>query len=309
MKVIEIDLDKRSPEYGRMLCEELERGNILVLRPSPFAPSDADAGYLRDQKGTGGATHKNIAYKPSLEQITGTPEQGENRERLLQILGDYSRGALQCLASLFPGYSQAWRVDYASFRPVEEQGRDLPLSKRNDLMHVDAFPSRPTYGGRILRAFTNIHPTRDRVWGTSDAFEVLAQQYAVQAGLLKLTGPLSEARRVAVGALGKMGLKTPRRSAYDEFMLRFHHFLKACDEFQKSGLRDSTAFGPGATWICFTDHIAHAALSGQFALEQTCIVPFSAMLLPDISPLRQLEKLAGCDLVPRHVLATTAAAA
>ena len=30
-----------------------------------------------------------------------------------------------------------------SYRPAEdeEQGRDLPLHKRNDLLHVDAFPS------------------------------------------------------------------------------------------------------------------------------------------------------------------------
>src|SRR5260221_266258 len=105
------------------------------------------------------------------------------------ILAKYSKGAVASLSALFPQYASTWRVDYASFRPVEEQGRNLPLRHRNDLMHLDAFPTRPTHGGRILRLFTNLHPTRDRVWGTADSFEDLAQRYAVAAGLKGVVTP------------------------------------------------------------------------------------------------------------------------
>jgi len=62
------------------------------------------------------------------------------------------------------------KLDFASFRPLEEQGRDLSLHKRNDLLHVDAFPSRPTHGGRILRVFANINPSVGRVWNVGEPF-------------------------------------------------------------------------------------------------------------------------------------------
>ena len=47
-------------------------------------------------------------------------------------------------------------------------------ASRNDLIHVDNFPSRPSNGDRLLRVFANINPERPRVWVTSDAFEALA---------------------------------------------------------------------------------------------------------------------------------------
>jgi hypothetical protein len=50
-------------------------------------------------------------------------------------------------------------------------------------------------------------------------------------------------------------------------------------------------FPPGATWVCFTDWVSHAAISGQYALEQTFYVPVGAMKRPRLSPLRVLERL------------------
>jgi hypothetical protein len=174
-------------------------------------------------------------------------------------------------------------------------------------MHVDAFPTRPTHGGRILRLFTNIHPTRDRVWGTADPFEKIAERHAVAAGLMEVSGWPSSLRRNIMSAANKMGFKAPDRSAYDDFMLRFHHYLKADAEFQATGQRQTATFPPGASWITFTDQVAHRALSGQYALEQTCIVPFGAMLQPEYSPVTVLERIAGTRLVvpERLVLAAS----
>src|ERR1051325_7627570 len=74
---------------------------------------------------------------------------------------------------------------FAGFRALEEQGRELPLHKRNDLLHVDAFPTRPTHGGRILRVFTNLHHSKMRVWNVGEAFPELASRLAANAGLEK----------------------------------------------------------------------------------------------------------------------------
>lgn len=294
------------PRASDTLCRHLEQGDILLVREAPFVPRGDDAEFLRAQHQAVGQSHKNIAYKPNRRQVTGVEATNSaDAARLRAILEAYSRGALEFLARLLPRYAASWTVDYASFRPFEEHGRDLPLSRRNDLMHVDAFPTRPTHGGRILRAFTNLHPTRDRVWVTADPFEELAARYAAAAGLPAVTGPAAGLRRQAAKLTRLVGVKAPDRSPYDEFMLRFHHFLKANEEFQQSGRRDESAFGPGDTWISFTDQIAHAVLSGQYALEQTCIVPHASMLEPDRSPLSVLERLAGQPLAAHAEAAVT----
>ncbi len=291
MELVTIEPRLNDIEYSKGLCEHLERGDILVLENTPFKPSEDDCAFLRAQKQTGSSNHKNIAYKPHLDKTSGVEESNAAETlRLQTIMADYSKGALEFLGALFPQYSASWKVDYASFRPVEEQGRALPLNARNDLMHVDAFPTRPTYGGRILRAFTNIHPEKARVWGVSDDFPILAEHYAKAAGLDKAQG--SGGVR---GALGKL-IGQPERSAYDEFMLGFHTYLKSNEDFQKNGVRHECPFPPSATWISFTDGIAHKASSGQFAMEQTCIVPREAMLLPELSPIAILEKIAGRPL-------------
>lgn len=306
MELIAIDVERIGAEYARSLGEQLERGNILLLDPTPFLPSEKDCEFLRSQKQTDSGAHKNIAYKPHLNKITGADADSTSAEQMKRILSAYSAGALDYLSRLFPDYARQWKVDYASFRPVEEQGRKLPIRHRNDLMHLDAFPTRPTHGGRILRAFTNLHPTRDRVWGTAGPFEELAKKYAMDAGLGQVSTPLAETRR-RIAQLGKLvGLRVPNRSAYDEFMLRFHHYLKTNADFQQNGQTQTAAFPPGSTWITFTDQVAHKAASGQYAIEQTCIVPYAAMLFPEIAPVSVLEKLAGRKLVSPQALAAAA---
>src|SRR6185503_17709743 len=98
------------------LCRLLEKGNILLLDPTPFAPSDEDGAFLREQKQTASASHKNIAYKPHLDKVTGVNKESvESAERTRRIISEYSRGALSTMSGLFPNYAQYWRVDYASF--------------------------------------------------------------------------------------------------------------------------------------------------------------------------------------------------
>ncbi len=85
-------------------------------------------------------------------------------------------------------------------------------------------------------------------------------------------------------------------SPYDQFMLRFHNFLKENGEFQRSCTKQRWEFPPGSTWVVFTDMVSHAVLAGQFALEQTFIVSRKALLLPHKAPIHILEKLCGCSL-------------
>ena len=89
------------------------------------------------------------------------------------------------------------------------------------------------------------------------------------------------------------GLKAVDHSAYDLFMLRFHDYLKENSAFQQNCPKIRLEFQPGWTWICYTDSVAHAVLSGRYALEQTFIIPLPCLVTPDKAPIRVLERLAG----------------
>jgi hypothetical protein len=84
-----------------------------------------------------------------------------------------------------------------------------------------------------------------------------------------------------------------RRTEYDHIMLGIHDAMKADTEYQSQVPQTQLAFPPGVTWACFTDRVSHAAMSGQFALEQTFYLPVDAMNDPASTPLRVLERLAG----------------
>jgi len=159
----------------------LEQGDILFFPVTPFNLPDADQAFLRSISGVGAARHKNVAYKTALDKVTGY-ESGD-AERLRVVFRSYSERVIAFTRKLLPRYAKHWKIDYASFRSEEEEGRDLPWKKRNDLLHVDAFPSRPTNGDLILRIFTNLNVSKPRAWLTGEPFEVVAAQYANDAGL------------------------------------------------------------------------------------------------------------------------------
>jgi len=280
-------------------CEQLEAGQILFFDGIPYDFPQIDRDFLLQQRQSDSRIHKNISYRPKQDLLRGSvSDSKEDMDRLHQIMRHFSEEITGLLTRVLAPYAAHWSLDYASYRPEEEQGRDLSVHKRNDLLHVDAFPSRPTRGGRILRCFTNINPTRTRNWLTTDRFPTLAAKYARQAGLEEIarsgdaTGSFFNALKRAVG------IKTVDRSAYDKFMLRFHDYLKENNDFQANCEKIHINFPPMATWMCYTDSVPHAVLSGQYALEQTFIIPVRALVTPEKSPIRILEKLAGRPLAP-----------
>ena len=79
-------------------------------------------------------------------------------------------------------------------------------------------------------------------------------------------------------------------------MLQLHDLMKADTEYQAAAPQTSFEFPAGSTWMAFTDQVSHAAMAGQFQLEQTFLLPIDAMLDPQRSPLRVLERLIGRPL-------------
>src|SRR5215831_12824144 len=128
MPLVDVDaLRGAGPEgSGDALARWLEEGRILLFRRPPFPIPDADRDFLLSRRQGGGRLHKNIAYRPARDRMTGAAGSRADVERLHRVLRAYSGAALDFLARRFPGYARSWHVDYASFRPIEEEGRSLP---------------------------------------------------------------------------------------------------------------------------------------------------------------------------------------
>src|ERR1700741_1703857 len=280
------------PREPRRLCAELESGNIILLARSPIVIPDEDRELLLERRHQQSRSpyHKNIAYRPVEDRITGLSGSAHAKsEHLSRILRDYSERVAEFLSSLLTPYAHKWKLDYASYRPIQEKARPARLHARNDLLHFDSFPTRPTNGARILRFFTNINPRESRVWITSQTFEALGPRFASAAGLSASSRWEGMVRFIAP----LMRLVGPNRPPYDEFMRRCHDLMKEDINFQENTPKQYWEFAPNSSWVVFTDCVSHAVLSGQYALEQTFLIPQDALVLPQRSPLAILERVLG----------------
>jgi hypothetical protein len=251
---------------------------------------------------SGSAAVKNISYHASTGHLEGYDSCSGDSSRLARVLSDYGETIRHLAAQMLSPYAQHLQADLISFRPIEEEGRTLPMLSRNDLLHIDAFPSRPARDRRILRFFTNLHFSKPRVWLTTDSFAQLAHQMALDAGLRRCAfgadGIMQRIRQALLAAAPSRRLSAVvGRSNYDRFMLQFHDYLKMNASFQDSCPKTRLEFPPGSTWAAFTDAVPHAVMSGVCAVEQTFFLPVSTMLDQCKSPLRILEAMVGASLV------------
>jgi hypothetical protein len=281
------------------LEERLEQGEVIYYPICPFpVPAGADRDFLLRQS-LASRAHKNVSYNPRTGKAAGFRAQGpEQAERLRVLLATFSTTVTDWLKGMLPRYAAHWRSDAVSFRPEEEATRRLRWKARNDLLHVDAFPSRPTGGDRILRVFVNVNPTEPRIWATSQGFAQLLERFGKAAGLPSEhdLGVLPKIRR---GLVTLFDPKRRKRTKYDQFMLRFHDYLKRNETFQESGPKRFWSFPPGSAWMVFTDFVSHAALRGRFALEHSYFVPARAMALPEMTPAALLERACGVPVLQR----------
>ena len=293
-----------SPQQARQWCQRLEEGNVLFFPQTPISLPEQDRAFLLGLGHSHRSLHKNLAYKPHLDRIAGADLQAADphaAQHLLHCMRAYSQQVQKFLTDFLSPYQARWQVDYASYRPLQEKNRTLPLHKRNDLMHTDAFPTRPTQGARILRFFNNIHPEESRHWIVGEPFRALLPQFVPESfPLPRAESGWQSGTRAALCQLG-LGALLPalRRSPYDQFMMRFHNFLKENSAYQRSGWREELCLPPGSSWMVYTDMVPHAVLSGQCALEQTILVAPEALQAPEHAPLTVLEAYAGQPLTRR----------
>jgi hypothetical protein len=234
-------------------------------------------------------TAKNISYDPGRDQLKGTAASGAEREILRGMLARYAADTKALLEALFPAYRPFLQQARTSFRPSEIVGRKTSYRKDDQRLHTDAFPSRPTHGARILRVFTNLNREGvGRVWRVGEPFKPYAERF------FPLVKPPLPGSALFLAALQ---ITKGRRSRYDHVMLQLHDLVKKDLRYQKEAEQVQVVFPPGSTWVVFTDQVLHAAMSGQYLLEQTFHLPVMAQHNPSLSPLKVLEKLSGRPLV------------
>jgi hypothetical protein len=122
-----------------------------------------------------------------------------------------------------------------------------------------------------------------------EPFETMARTL-----LPRIRGPLPGSATV----LAALHVTKGRRSRYDHLMLNLHDRAKEDLAYQRECGQQVVRFAAGATWICFSDQVMHAAVSGQYMLEQTIHLPISALYEPQQAPIAILERLTGRSLIP-----------
>ena len=273
------------PALQNQAISALESGQVLFLPHLSFNLSPTETRFLSPMWSDGKS--KNISYDG--QAIKGAQGAESDLEQLKTMIARFANQSTRLVADLFPKYVPHLGHGRTSFRPFEVEQRASSYKKDDKRLHVDAFPSRPTHGERILRVFANINPdNRPRIWRVGEPFESLANHYLPQ---IKQPFPGS------AWLMDKLGITKGRRSEYDHIMLNLHDKMKADMDYQKNGPQQELALPAGCAWIVFSDQVLHAAMSGQYMLEQTFHLPLTALHNQQTAPLKVLERLTGRPLV------------
>jgi len=289
--VLSLDIARWRPDVAptdtERYARDLESGAVLVLPRLAFALSRDERRFLDVRWSDGRA--KNISLDRGA--IKGARGDDADLLALTAMVARFAADASALIAALFPRYAPYLTRARTSYRPHAAAGRAVSWRKDDTRLHVDAFPSRPNRGVRILRVFCNVNPNgEDRVWRVGEAFEPMAQQFlpGIRA-MLPGEAAILAALRVTKSA----------RSEYDHLMLGLHDAAKGDLGYQHASEQREVRFAPGTTWICFSDQVMHAASSGQYMLEQTTHLPIDALYEPHRSPLAVLERITGRTLISR----------
>jgi hypothetical protein len=276
------------PEGGADLAciVALEAGKVLYFPSLGFAPLPAEARLFTPE--IRAPNSRNVSLD-ACGRLKGAAGDAPTQAALAAMLMRFRAQAQALLAALCPGYTDSLRCGAASFRPLLVETRAQSWRADDRLLHVDAFPSRPNRGERLLRVFANVNPDGvARVWRIGEPFEQVAQRFLPR---------MKRYRPWRARGLQALGVTKSLRSEYDHLMLQLHDGMKSDRQYQQNAPQLKFAFASGTIWVCFSDQTSHAALSGQYLLEQTMQLPPGREYDSTASPLAILSRLTGRVLV------------
>jgi hypothetical protein len=264
----------------------LEDGGVLSFSHLPFVLGPTERRFLDERWADGRA--KNISVRWPSGELRGAAGSAQDLAELRAMIVRYAEQSEAFALRLFPHYRGHLRRGNTSFRPANVAGRETSWRKDDTRLHIDAFPSNPMHGTRLLRVFCNVNPNgAPREWRVGEPFPAHARRY-----LASITRPLPG----SAALMRAIGVTKRRRTEYDHVMLQLHDHAKADLEFQKSAPQARVDFAPGTTWVVYSDQVLHAAMGGQHMMEQTFYLDAEHLQRPETSPLRVLERLLGRPL-------------
>ena len=259
--------------------EVIEHGGILCF-PNLRFELTADERRLLDA-GVADGSAKNISLRGPNDEVRGAA--AAHADALRRMIQRYRAQATTLAERLFPHYRGRLKPGNPSYRPVGIEGRETSWRKDDTRLHVDAFPSNPMHGQRLLRVFHNLNPRgQPRSWRVGEPFEDFARRF-----LPAIPRPLPG----SAALLHALHITKSRRSAYDHYMLQLHDRVKADAAYQRDAPQQAIDFAPGTTWVVYSDQVLHAAMGGQFMMEQTFYLDPSHLQTPASAPLAVLQRL------------------
>ena len=286
-QIVEIDFIDWAEAHSRPeWTAAVEAGKVLYFPRLGFAVQPEEQALLREDTLAPKSRNVSLGADGVLKGAAGS---AQDQQALAAMVGRFRQQALQLVDDLLPEYKGQLRVAPTSFRPKQVETRAQSVRADDQRMHVDAFPSRPSYGERLLRVFTNLNPHGvPRVWRVGEDFETIARRFLPQAKPYRLW---------QAKLLNTVHATKSLRSEYDHLMLQLHDLMKFDEQYQKNGTQVTVPFPPGSVWVCFSDQATHAVMSGQFMMEQTLYLPPGKEVDPQASPLAILTRLVGRPLV------------
>ncbi len=264
----------------------LESGKVLFLPQLSFVLEPAEQALLTPALRA--PKSRNISLD-NAGHLKGAQGDAATLAALTQMVARFRAQARTLIDGMLPQYGAALRMAPTSYRPAKVETRAQSWRADDRRLHVDAFPSRPNHGERILRVFTNVNPDGlPRVWRVGEPFDAVARHFLPRG---------KPYRSWQAKGLHALGITKNLRSEYDHLMLQLHDGMKSDLAYQGSARQVTMAFPPGASWICFSDQTSHAVMSGQFMLEQTMHLPALQQYDRQASPLAILSRLTGRSLV------------
>ena len=264
----------------------VENGDVLTFARLPFVLDAGERRFLDPRWADGQA--KNISLRWPAGELRGAAGEAADLAALRAMIVRYAEHSEALALRLFPHYRGHLQRGSTSFRPARVDGRATSWRKDDTRLHIDAFPSNPMHGTRLLRVFCNVNPAGEpRRWRVGERFESHARRY-----LASMQRPLPG----SAWLLERLRITKRRRTEYDHYMLQLHDLAKADAEFQRTSPQANVDFAPGTTWVVFSDQVLHAAMGGQHMLEQTFYLDVADQQQPQTSPRSTLERLLGREL-------------
>lgn len=266
--------------------ETLENGQLLLFPRLAFELQAAEKQFLNPSLLA--PKSKNISFQSRTQQLAGAVVTAD-LAGLQNMLHRFAADSQSLVEKVLPHYVGQLTLGRTSFRPAAVSDRKTSYRKDDRLLHVDAFPATPMQGLRILRVFSNVNPQDvPRIWNIGESFSAVAKTF-----IPKIRPPFPGKHAL----LKTLKLTKTKRRLYDHYMLNIHDRMKGDALYQQTAQQSRIELPAQSTWIVQTDQVSHAALAGQFMLEQTFYLPVTAMLHPERSPLRILESMLKRDLL------------